>query len=198
MISPSVKLQVWASQLAADDFPRVCVYSGEPADSWWWFRPFTTYRWARPFLLLLLLFVVGFVLTGPLGYVLSTRAGGHLPMKAMYARRLWLVPRVSAAILGVGVLMFIVGLQAPVGNVVLGLAGVFVLFTSPVVILAGLIGVQIGLQVAWNPLAPRGRILARKPGDPDRIVEISNVHPAFVAAAQAMYAARAPHATESK
>ena len=174
------------------------MYSGEPADSWWWFRPFTTYRWARPFLLLLILFIVGFVLTGPLAYVLATRAGGHLPMKAVYARRLWLVPRVSAAILGIGVLMFVVGLQAPIGNVVLGLAGVFLVFTSPIVILAGLIGVQIGLQVAWNPLAPRGRIFKRKPGDPDAIVEISNVHPAFVVAAQQMYAARAPHSAESK
>ena len=198
MISPSVKLQVWASQLAADDFPQVCVYSGEPADSWWWFRPFTTYRWARPILLLLLLFVVGFVLTAPLGYVLATRAGGHLPMKAIYARRLWLVPRVSAAILGVGVLMLIVGLQAPIDNLLLGLAGVLLVFTSIFVILVGLIGVQIGLQVAWNPLAPRGRILKRKPGDPDALIEISNGHPVFVAAAQAMYAARIAHPTESK
>lgn len=198
MVNPSVRLRVWASQLAKDDFPRVCVYSGEPADAWWWFRPFTTFKWAVPFLFLLLLLVVGFVVTGPLGYLLARRAGGHLPMKAVYARRLWLLPRVSAAILAAGVAIFVAALHAPLDNVVLGLAGIVALTLSPIVILIGLLGVQLGLQVAWNPLAPRGKVFARKPGDPDRIVEISNVHPAFVAAAQAMYSGRSPHPGESK
>lgn len=198
MVNPSVRLRVWASQLAANDFPAVCVFSGEPADAWWWFRPYTTYKWARPVFVLLGLLVIGLVLIGPLGYVLSRRAGGHLPMKAMYARRLWLLPRVSAAILAAGVVMLVAALQAPLNNVVLGLAGVLVFSVSPIVILIGLTGLQIGLQVAWNPLAPWGKLLERKPGDPDSIVEISNVHPAFVAAAQAMYSGRSPHPGESK
>ena len=190
---------MWASQLANDDFPPVCVYSGEPADAWWWFRPFTTYRWAAPFLFLLLLLVIGFVVTGPLAYLLARRAGGHLPMKAMYARRLWMLPRVSAAILAAGVVMLVAALHAPLNNnVVVGLAGILAFTVSPILILIGLFGVELGLQVLWNPLAPRGRVFAQKSGDPDRIVEISNVHPAFVAAAQAMYSGRSPYPGESK
>ena len=119
-------------------------------------------------------------------------------MKAVYARRLWLLPRVSAGILAAGVVMLVAALHAPLNNVVLGLAGILALTVSPIVILIGLLGVQLGLQVAWNPLAPRGRVFTRKPGDPDRIVEISNLHPAFVAAAQAMYSSRSPHPGESK
>ncbi|HEV2415450.1 MAG TPA: hypothetical protein VGX27_11620 [Candidatus Dormibacteraeota bacterium] len=199
MVNPSVRLRVWASQLANDDFPPVCVYSGEPADAWWRIRLFTPYRWAVPLVFLSLLLVIGFVIGGALGYLLARRVSGHLPMRAQYARRLWMLPRVSAAILAAGVVMLVAALHAPpLNNVVLGLAGILAFTVSPIFILIGLLGVQIGLQVAWNPLAPRGKVFARKPGDPDRIVEISNVHPAFVAAAQAMYSARSPHPGESK
>ena len=148
--------------------------------------------------MLLLLFGVGFVLTGPLGYVLSRRAGGHLPMKAKYARRLSMVPWISAAILALGVVMALAGLLMPIDNLALGLVGVLLLSASIFVLLVGVVGLQIGLQVAWNPLAPRDRIFERKPGDADRIIEISNVHPAFVAAAQQMYAARSPRLEQSK
>lgn len=198
MVNPSVRLRVWASQLAADDFPPVCVYSGEPADAWWKFRPFSTYVWARPFLFLLLLFVVGFVVDGPLAYLLARRASGHLPMQSKYARRLRMLPRVSAAILAAGVVMLVAALHAPLNNVVLGLAGILAFTVAPIVILIGLLGVQLGLQVAWNPMAPRARVYKRRPGDPDRIVEISNVHPAFVAAAQAMYSSRSALPPKSK
>lgn len=143
--------------------------------------------------------MIGLVLGGPLGYLLARRASGRLPMKAKYARRLRRVTPVSLVVVGVGVLMLVLGFVLPTtGVLVLELAGILLISTSLLVLFVGVAGVEMGLQVLWNPLAPRGRVFERKPGDPDRIVEIWNVHPAFVAAAQAMYSGRTPHTEESK
>lgn len=199
MINPSVRLRVWKSQLEANDFPAICVFSGEPADAWWKFRAHSTYMWATPILLLLLLLVVGFVVDGPLLYLLARRATGRLPVKSKYARRLSRVTWISAAVLGVAVLMFIAASSTHItGNVALDLLAAVALFTSLPVAIVGLAGVQLGLQLLWNPLAPQGRVLKRQPGDPDSIVVISNLHPAFVAAAQAMYSARSALPQNSK
>jgi hypothetical protein len=183
LINPNVRVNVWASQLAANDFPPVCVYSGAPAETWWKFRAHTPYRWAIPLLFLLILMGIGLVLSPLIAYVLGRRASGYLPMKTIYARRLSTVTWVSGGLIGLGALIGLVTLIAlSSGNLTLEIFVPLLALTSVIVLLIGWTGVQIGLQIGWNPFAPRGRVHERRPGDPDRIVEIYNVHPAFVEA----------------
>ena len=46
MIYPSNRVQIWASQLAANDFPPVCAMTGAPAEAWRKFTFSKTPPWA--------------------------------------------------------------------------------------------------------------------------------------------------------
>lgn len=194
-----MKLRVWASQLEASDFPPVCVFSGEAAETWWKLRARRPYLWALPFLILLILCGIGLVVSPPLGYLLSDRVTGHVPVKAKYLRRLRLLVGLSIAIIAIGVVIGVAGVLAAAGhNYSVAVFAPLLLTVGLLAVLMGITGVEIGLQLSWNPLAPRARVLKRRPEDPDRIVELFHLHPAFVFAASQMYAQRSAHSSGSK
>ena len=58
MNHPQDRVQVWASQLAANDFPPVCAVTGAPVETWRKFRFSTPPPWAYAFL--------GLIALGPL------------------------------------------------------------------------------------------------------------------------------------
>ena len=49
------RVQIWASQLAANDFPPVCAMTGRPAETWRKFRFATPPDWAYALLALVVL-----------------------------------------------------------------------------------------------------------------------------------------------
>jgi hypothetical protein len=197
LINYQSRLRVWSSQFEAGDFPAICVVSGKPAETWRKFRFFGAPIWSFAFLLLIAC-GIGFFVAGPLVFLVSRRASGRLPLTKQADRWFSAVIWVSAVLASVGVLMTITGfLGMNVGlhetNPFIGLIGVLLLSLGPIALVAGAVGIQIGIQVGMvNPLGPRGKVLKRQPADPDRIVELFNVHPAFVEAAQRMYAERSP------
>jgi hypothetical protein len=56
LIAHPDRVQIWASQLGANDFPPVCAMTGRPAELWRKFNFSTPPRWAYA---LLVLIVVG-------------------------------------------------------------------------------------------------------------------------------------------
>ena len=55
MINRPDRIQIWASQLAANDFPPVCAMTGRPAETWRKFRFATPPDWAYALLALVVL-----------------------------------------------------------------------------------------------------------------------------------------------
>lgn len=135
-----MKLRVWASQLEASDFPPVCVFSGEAAETWWKLRARRPYLWALPFLILLILCGIGLVVSPPLGYLLSDRVTGHVPVKAKYLRRLRLLVGLSIAIIAIGVVIGVAGVLAAAGH------NYSVAVFAPLLLTVGLLAVLMGIS----------------------------------------------------
>jgi hypothetical protein len=178
LISRQDRVQVWASQLAANDFPPVCAMTGAPAETWRRFKFATPPAWAYAFSALVAVLV-------------AERASGFLPLTRASSRLVGLarwVPR--GLIIGSGVIWIAIAIAAianvdaaaPNAGDVAGLFG----FLGVLVLVAGLVG-----RFVFRPLVcPRGRVTLLA-GYPDKLVELRNVHHAFVAAVTQIHQARA-------
>lgn len=172
------KVLVWQSQLAANDFPPVCAMTGKQAETW---RKFS-FSSAPPFA-----FWIGGLL---LASIMARRAGGHLPLTRDSVKRIRMVTFGVVGLLVLALVFFIlaviVGSAAgndPVGStfaalfVVLGIGSVIVFL--------------IALVVVRRTYGPTGKVLEQQPGQYESLIELNNVHPAFVAAVQQLQQARA-------
>jgi len=165
MVSRPDVLRIWARQLEVGDFPPVCAVTGLPADTWRRFRIWKPWSRAAP------------------------RADGHLPMTASAAK-------------------VIAGLEIAFGflgpAILLNAASFFIARAyrndpdlSAIALTFGIIGLLLtavgltGLVIRRYFVGPLGDIQEAPPGYSDRVIEIHRVHPAFVAATNQMYAARA-------
>ena len=92
------RVVVWASQLAANDFPPVCAMTGAPAETWRKFRFSTAPAWAAVFLLLLCT-GVGLLIVFLAIYLVSRRASGYLPLTRASSRRVGLASWIPAGLL---------------------------------------------------------------------------------------------------
>jgi hypothetical protein len=169
LISRQDRVQVWASQLAANDFPPVCAMTGAPAETWRKFRFATPPIWARALSILVAILV-------------AERASGFLPLTKASSRLVgfarW-VPR--GMVVGSGVLWLAIGIAAAanVGATAPNagdIAGALV-FIGVLLLVGGLVGRFVVMPL----VCPRGRVTV-PPGYRDKLVELRNVHPAFVAA----------------
>jgi hypothetical protein len=172
------RVTVWAGQLAANDFPPVCAMTGAPAETWRRFKFATSPAWAYAFSALVAVLV-------------AERASGFLPLTMASSRMVGLarwVPR--GLVIGSGVLWIAIAIAA-VANVGAAaanagdVAGLFV-FLGVLMLVAGLVG-----RFVFMPLVcPRGRVTLLA-GYPDKLVELRNVHQAFVSAVTQAHQARA-------
>ncbi|HYL08927.1 MAG TPA: hypothetical protein VEU76_10275 [Candidatus Udaeobacter sp.] len=151
--------------------------TGEPAETWRKFT-FSSLRWLP--LVLLPLGVVGHAAIG----LMERRASGRLPLtqasKARLRRAGWqgLVLMLAAfgsfgAIAAIGVAAGPHAFNGPQSD-----AAGFLLFGG----LLALIGGTLVLLIARYLVGPRGVVRPKRAGDKELMVEIWNVHPAFVAA----------------
>jgi hypothetical protein len=163
---PRTEVTVWASELEAGTLPRVCVRSGKPANA----NLTLTFSPAK---IGLSVWVLGVGTMGP-SYT------GPLPLTRRW-RRVMIGFRVVASAAGA--------------------AGVLALFSEgafPESSRATVVGVSLGVivlavvaGVVYAGLRPKGYVLANAQGE--RYVLLTDAHPAFVAAVDAM---EAPLGTE--
>jgi len=174
--------------------------TGRPAETWRTFRFRSPAPWSPAFILLFAV-GIGFLISGALIYITSPHASGRMPVTREAAARLSRLIWISVMLMAGAVVAAFVGvLTLSSTNLAIQLSGPLLLFMiAPFAFIAGSLGVQMGLGVAFNPIGPRGKVFRRKVKDHDRIVELYHLHPAFVSATSSMYAARSvPQARLSK
>ena len=184
------RVQIWAAQLAANDFPPVCAMTGAPAETWRKFRFATPPAWAYV-LLLLVCTGVGLLIIFVLMWAVSFRASGYLPLTRASRRKLTLAKWIPV---GLMVLTFVLWIAAAILGLRSNDATASTIAGSLLVIgllsfLAGLAGRLVITRIA----GPRARVMERQPGQYDQVVELRNVHPAFVMAVNQLHSARAAY-----
>jgi len=163
--------------------------TGRPAETWRRFKFSTPPGWAYALLILVVLGGLGFILFAILVSVVAQRAGGHLPLTRSSSRTVALAKWVPAGLLIGAVVLWAaaiaigVSTNDPTAQTIVG-----VLFFSGLFALgAGLVG-----RLVIMPLvSPRARVSEQQPYQYDKVVELRNVHPAFVAAVHQRNAERA-------
>lgn len=159
--------------------------TGRPAETWRKFTFSTPPAWTYALLVLICLGVIGLVIAGAIIYAVSERASGHLPLtrssKRLANLALWapIALLIASPVAWIIALIFGSANNSPIFPIFF-FAGIFLL-------LAGLVGRLVGTPL----INPRGKVAALQPGQYDRLVQISNVSPAFVTAVQQHQQARA-------
>jgi MFS family permease len=161
----------------ANDFSPVCAMTGRPAETWRKFTFSTPPAWTYALLVLICLGLLGVAIAGLIIYAVSERATGHLPLtrssKRLADLAFWGPIGLLIASPIAWVLAFVFGSsdnQSPV---------------LPILFLIGIALLVAGLlfRLVGTPLiSPRGKVFPVQFGQYDRLVRISNVSPAFVAA----------------
>lgn len=191
MINRQDRVQVWASQLAANDFPPVCAVTGAPAETWRKFRFSTPPPWAYALLVLIVCGALGILLGAIVMMAVSEKASGHLPLTRASNRLVGLATWIpSGLILGCIALWTLVPFAAAANvdasDPNAGAVGALFLVMGALMLVAGLIGRLVVMPL----VSPRARVTVQ-PGYYDRLVELRNVHPAFVVAVTQILQARA-------
>jgi len=170
------EVSVWVDELQEGALPPVCVKSGRAADARLTFR-FVTGR-AIPGAL-------EAVTTLPVGRLGARRARGELPLTRRW-RATFIALRAVVTTAGVASVTLLLLVQAVVPDAwrltVLGLA-------------AGAFGVFAALGLLYSALRPKGTLHADRSNQ--RWIVLHDVHPSFVAAVEAIEAAR-PHSGAAK
>lgn len=189
MVDRPDRVRIWASQLAANDFPPLCAMTGRPAETWRRFRFATPPTWAY---VLLVLACVGGI--GLIGYAIvmaaiAQRASGYLPLTLASRRTVNLAFWGPLALLGLAFAMWaaaaIIGL--PTNDPTLNTIGAVLFWVGLLVLVVGIIG-----RLVITPLVgPGAKVREQQPGQYDKIVELRNVNRAFVAAVNQAQQARA-------
>ena len=179
------EVQVWAAQLAANDFPPVCAMTGAPAETWVKFRFKTLPTWAGASNALA--FTHFHLLTPVIEEASMRRASGRLPLTKSSKRRLRAVNLGLLGLIPAAMVLTVIAIaidsynaaNAPFGGIFVGLA------------LLSLAGGILGLLYVAPRFGPTGVVMGRRPGYHDSLVELRRVHPSFVAAVQRHQQARA-------
>ena len=186
MIAQQDRIQIWASQLTANDFPPVCAMTGRPAETWKRFNFQTPPGWTYALFVLVLLGLIGIVVAGVVIYFVSEKASGHLPLTRAARNRLLVILWTIVALLPLSVIFLIAGAAFGAGtdSATSGL-GVGCILLGVLAFIAFVVG-----AVLRNRFGPRGKVHAAQAGYFDKIIELSHLHPNFVAAIQQQHASR--------
>src|SRR5260370_10822319 len=129
--------------------------------------------------------------------VMSRRASGYLPLTHACANKLRLAFWSLLALIPIGAFVAFVGLTvagASNGEGVGTTIGVMGFVLGLAALLVGL----IGLTIVRRALGPTGKIFEPQPGQYQSLIELRNVHPAFVAAVQQLQHMRPRQTTQSQ
>lgn len=192
MIARPDRIQIWSSQLAANDFPPVCAMTGRPAETWRKFNFATPPQWAYALLVLVCAGGLGIILFVIVIALIAQRASGYLPLTHSSRRQVELAIWVPASLLIAWILLWVaaavIGLPSN-DSTVETVAGVM-FWIGTLALGAGLVGRFVMMRF----LVPQARVMEPFPGQLDKVVELRNVNPLFVQAVQQQQAARAAQA----
>jgi hypothetical protein len=181
---------VSSSQLAAGDFPPVCVMTGAPAETWRKFRFSTPPAWAIVFIFLVCVGGLGFLVTIPLTYLVGRHASGTLPLTRASVRRLGLLMRIGILLTVVGLVLLLIAVTVVTRNPLVGILFVVSFDFGALALAFGVPLVEVGLQMEWPLIGSRAKVMRRQPGQTDRFIELQGVHPAFMTAVREIQQAR--------
>jgi hypothetical protein len=189
LINRSDRVTVWGAQLAANDFPPICAMTGRTAETWRKFSFATPPRWAYSLLILVCAGGVGLIAYAIVMAVTANRASGYLPLTRSTSRNVALAVWGPIVALGLFVLCWVLATIIGIATsdaTSNAIAWIFFWFGA-VLLLGGLLG-----RLLIKPLiSPRARVTDIQPGTYDRLVELRNVNPIFVAAVRQIHATRA-------
>jgi len=193
VIQRSDRVQVWASQLWANDFPPICAMTGRPAETWRKFKFSTPPTWAYILLFLICLGGLGLIAYAVTITLVAQRASGYLPLTRTASQTVSLTTWVPGGLLVGTVFLWFVALVVGIfatGSTASTVIGVL-LILSVLTLLGGLVG-----RLVVKPLVcPRAKVMELAPGQTDRIVELRNVSAPFVDAVRRLQQGRAAQYT---
>jgi hypothetical protein len=167
--------------------------TGAPAETWRKFRFNTAPPWALVFLVLICV-GIGFVVSIPLAYLVGRHAAGPLPLTRRSKRILEIPLWVGAgAITGTALLVILAvlafSLQHDPNNPTAALVALLALYAAIPLLALGAVSLEVGFQMGalYGPVA---KVMKQEAGQPDRVVELRRVHPAFVNAVLEMQRSR--------
>lgn len=195
MITAPDRLQIWASQLTANDFPPVCAMTGRPAETWRKFNFATPPQWAYALLVLACLGGIGIIIFAIVIATISQRASGYLPLTRSAKRTADLVVWVPVALIIAWVVMWVIGFATlPPTSDQSGSAVPGIFFGLGALLL---IGGLVGRLVITKLVSVSAKVMEPQPGYMDKIVELRNVHPNFIQAVHQLQASRLAQSTTS-
>ena len=186
-------VSIWASQLAANNFPPVCAMTGRPAETWRKFNFSTPPQWAYALLALIVFGGIGIIAYAIVINVVSQKASGYLPLTKSSRNRLNAYLWTVVALLPLSFVFVIGGLVIASGNDAT---------TSAIGTVVALLGVLMFIGFVVGALlrrlfGPGATVREPAPGQYDKIVELKRVHPAFAAAVANQHASWMANSTGS-
>jgi hypothetical protein len=169
--------------------------TGEPAETSRKFRFTTAPVWAVVFLFLICV-GIGFFVSLPMAYLVGQHASGPLPLTRRSKRLLEIPIWAGVASIAFWAIDWIVAaiafsIQHDPANPSAALVGLFLFYLGLPGLVLGVVLLEIGFQLGTLPYGPRAKVRKQEPGQPDRVVELLRLHPAFVAAVLDMQRSRA-------
>jgi hypothetical protein len=175
--------------------------TGRPAETWKKFKFATPPDWTYALLVLTCLGGLGFIAFTIVVAAVSERASGFLPLTRSSSRTVTLAFWIPLGLLIAWPICWVLALITAGDPNASGTTGALV-WLGIFFLLAGM----IGRLVVTRFVCPRAKVMELAPGHFDRIVELRNVHPLFVAAvmqrqqaqaSQFAYPAQSPYLTGS-
>jgi hypothetical protein len=163
--------------------------TGRPAETWKKFKFATPPAWAYTLLILVCLGGIGFIAFAIVMSVVAQRATGYLPLTRVTSRTVTLALWVPVGLLIACPVLWLIAavISLSTSDTTASTIAAVLFWLGLLVLIAGLIG-----RLIVTPLvSPRAKVLEMAYGQTDRIVELRNVHPLFVAAVMQRQHARA-------
>jgi hypothetical protein len=162
--------------------------TGRPAETWKKFKFATPPDWTYALLILTCLGGLGFIAFTIVVAAVSERASGFLPLTRTSSRIVTLAFWIPLALLIAWPICWVLALITAGNPNASGTTGG--LFWLGIFFLAA---GMIGRLVVTRFVSPRAKVMELAPGQIDRVVELRNVHPRFVAALVQRQHAAASH-----
>jgi hypothetical protein len=151
--------------------------TGRPVETWKKFKFATPPDWTYALLILTCLGGLGFIAFTIVVAAVSERASGFLPLTRSSSRIVTLAFWIPLALLIAWPICWVIALVSAGDPNASGTTGALV-WLGIFFLLAGM----IGRLVVTRFVSPRAKVMELAPGHFDRVVELRNVHPLFVAA----------------
>jgi hypothetical protein len=153
--------------------------TGRPAETWRKFKFATPPDWAYALLILVCLGGLGFIVFAVVMALVAQRASGYLPLTKSSSRTVSLAVWIPIGLLIAWPVSWAIALVFSSSNdsTASTIAAVF-FWLGFLFFGAGLVGRLLITRL----VSPRAKVFPVAPGQTDRIVELRNVHPLFVAA----------------